>query len=196
MYCTSKIVVFDLDETLGYFSEFAMFWYGLVDFMKIYNIDISIDQYLFDSILDLFPEFLRPNIINILNYLKKKKMAKHCNKLMIYTNNQGPNEWTQQIQKYFETKLNYKLFDQIIGVGRGGGTSLTSYVSTGMLDVAIEKASEEIASTDLIANLFLNGHRCTAWDEAATNHHHFFVFFRFFDFFVAAFLSFGHLSSP
>ena len=43
-----------------------------------------------------------------------------------------------------------KLFDQIIGVGRGGGTSLTSYVSTGMLDVAIEKASEEIASTDLI----------------------------------------------
>ena len=42
------------------------------------------------------------------------------------------------------------LFDQIIGVGRSGGTSITSYVSTGMLDVAIEKASEEIASTDLI----------------------------------------------
>ena len=42
------------------------------------------------------------------------------------------------------------LFDQIIGVGRNGGTSLTSYVSTGMLDVAIENASEEIASTDLI----------------------------------------------
>ena len=43
-----------------------------------------------------------------------------------------------------------KLFDQIIGVGRSGGTSITSYVSTGMLDVAIDKASEEIASTDLI----------------------------------------------
>ena len=43
-----------------------------------------------------------------------------------------------------------KLFDQIIGVGRSGGTSLTSYVSNGMLDVALEKASEEIASTDLI----------------------------------------------
>ena len=43
-----------------------------------------------------------------------------------------------------------KIFDQIIGVGRSGGTSLASYVSTGMLDVAIEKASEEIASTDLI----------------------------------------------
>ena len=43
-----------------------------------------------------------------------------------------------------------KLFDHIIGVGRSGGTSLTSYVSTGMLDVASDKASEEIASTDLI----------------------------------------------
>lgn len=43
-----------------------------------------------------------------------------------------------------------KLFEQIIGVGRSGGTSLTSYVSTGMLDVATNKASEEIASTDLI----------------------------------------------
>lgn len=43
-----------------------------------------------------------------------------------------------------------KLFDHIIGVGRSGGTSLTSYVSTGMLDVATDKASEEIASTDLI----------------------------------------------
>ena len=42
------------------------------------------------------------------------------------------------------------LFDQIIGVGRSGGTSITSYVSNGMLDVALEKASEEIASTDLI----------------------------------------------
>ena len=43
-----------------------------------------------------------------------------------------------------------KSFDQVIGVGRSGGTSLSSYVSSGMLDVAIENASEEIASTDLI----------------------------------------------
>ena len=43
-----------------------------------------------------------------------------------------------------------KLFDHITGVGRSGGTSLNSYVSTGMLDVATDKASQEIASTDLI----------------------------------------------
>ena len=114
MYCTSKIVVFDLDETLGYYVEFGMFWDALQDYIKKQNIPIVVDQQLFNKVLDLYPEFLRPNIINILNYLKKKKGAKHCHKLMIYTNNQGPDEWAQQIQSYFESKLNYKLFDQII----------------------------------------------------------------------------------
>ena len=114
MYCTSKIVVFDLDETLGYYSELGMIWDALTDFIKKKNIDINIDQTLFNSVLDLFPEFLRPNIMNILTYLKKKKQTKDCNKLMIYTNNQGPNEWAQYIQKYFETKINFTLFDQII----------------------------------------------------------------------------------
>jgi len=114
MYCTSKIVVFDLDETLGYYVEFGMFWDALQDYIKKNNIPIAVDQQLFNKVLDLYPEFLRPNIINILNYLKKKKTTKHCHKLMIYTNNQGPDEWAQQIQSYFESKLNYKLFDQII----------------------------------------------------------------------------------
>jgi hypothetical protein len=114
MYCTSKIVVFDLDETLGYYVEFGMFWDALQDYIKKHNIPIAVDQKLFNKVLDLYPEFLRPNIINILNYLKKKKSIKHCHKLMIYTNNQGPEEWAQHIQSYFENKLNYKLFDQII----------------------------------------------------------------------------------
>jgi len=114
MYCTSKIVVFDLDETLGYYVEFGMFWDALQDYIKKQNIPITIDQELFNKVLDLYPEFLRPNIINILNYLKKKKSTKHCHKLMIYTNNQGPDEWAQHIQSYFESKINYKLFDQII----------------------------------------------------------------------------------
>jgi hypothetical protein len=114
MYCTSKIVVFDLDETLGYYVEFGMFWDALQDYIKKQHLPIMIDQQLFNKVLDLYPEFLRPNIINILNYLKKKKSVKHCHKLMIYTNNQGPDEWAQYIQRYFESKVNYKLFDQII----------------------------------------------------------------------------------
>jgi hypothetical protein len=113
-YCSSKIVVFDLDETLGYFVELGMFWDALKAYIKYKELKQSIDQDLFNNILDLYPEFLRPNIIEILNYLKKKKTKRHCDKLMIYTNNQGPLEWANHIIKYFEKKLNYKLFDQII----------------------------------------------------------------------------------
>jgi hypothetical protein len=106
--------VFDLDETLGYFMELGMFWDALNAYIKYKDINQSIDQNLFNSILDLYPEFLRPNIIEILNYLKKKKEKKDCNKLMIYTNNQGPLEWANYIIKYFEKKINHKMFDQII----------------------------------------------------------------------------------
>lgn len=111
-----KIVVFDLDETLGYFSEFGMIWDAVCDYVDTNaNVKNKKTQLLFNNILDLFPEFLRPNIINILKYLKKKKQETKCNKLILYTNNQGPTEWAKSIIKYFEMKLNYKLFDQIIG---------------------------------------------------------------------------------
>ena len=64
-----KIVVFDLDETLGYFVEYGIFW----DCLKKYFINESLD---FNETLDLFPEFFRPNIMNILIYLRKKKKIK------------------------------------------------------------------------------------------------------------------------
>ena len=67
-----KIVVFDLDETLGYFTELGIFWDSLVHYMKIKQ-KPELNQTDFNAILDLSPEFLRPNIINILNYLKTKK---------------------------------------------------------------------------------------------------------------------------
>ena len=112
--CTSKIVVFDLDETLGYFMELGMFWDALKAYIKHKQIKKVLDQNIFNKVLDLYPEFLRPNIISILNYLKRKKEKNHCDKLMIYTNNQGPIEWANYIMKYFEEKINYKIFDQII----------------------------------------------------------------------------------
>lgn len=116
-----KIVVFDLDETLGYFVEFGIFWDSLSLYVsKFLNKELS--QRDFNSIIDLYPEFLRPNIINILNYLKNKKLTNHCQKLMIYTNNQGSRKWTNHIVSYFEEKLDeYKLFDQIISAFKING---------------------------------------------------------------------------
>ena len=109
-----KIVVFDLDETLGYFVEFGIFWDNLSFYLSKY-LNKEIGQHEFNTIIDLYPEFLRPNIINILKYLKTKKLSKDCQKLMIYTNNQGSRKWINYIVSYFESKLDgYKLFDQII----------------------------------------------------------------------------------
>ena len=51
---------------------------------------------------------------------------------MIYTNNQGPNEWVQQIQTYFEMKLNYKLFDQIIKAFKINGRQVELYRTSHM----------------------------------------------------------------
>lgn len=115
-----KIVVFDLDETLGYFTEFGIFWDSLSQYLKT-NKKQALSQTDFDDILDLYPEFLRPNIINILNYLKNKKVCNSCHKMLIYTNNNGPKEWAQHIISYFEKKIDYKIIDQVISAFKING---------------------------------------------------------------------------
>uniref|UniRef100_A0A6C0EQB7 Uncharacterized protein n=1 Tax=viral metagenome TaxID=1070528 RepID=A0A6C0EQB7_9ZZZZ len=118
-----KIVVFDLDETLGYFTEYGIFWDILNNYLKI-HLKYPLTNEDFNSTLDLYPEFIRPNIINILIYLKNKKLTNCCNKIMIYTNNNGPKEWAQNIIKYFENKINYALFDQIISAFKINGKTV------------------------------------------------------------------------
>ena len=115
-----KIVVFDLDETLGYFTQYGIFWDSLAEYLKKKN-KAGLTQTDFDAILDLFPEFLRPNIINILTYLKGKKKSNCCHKMMIYTNNTGPREWARHIVSYFEKKINFKLIDQLIAAFKING---------------------------------------------------------------------------
>lgn len=124
MNSQTKIVVFDLDETLGYFTEFGMFWNGINSYVNLKNIDVMLDQNFFDKLLDLYPEFIRPNIMSILNYLKKKKRSLYCEKVIIYTNNQAPRSWSIMIKDYFENKLRYKLFDQIIGAFKINGKQI------------------------------------------------------------------------
>jgi hypothetical protein len=115
-----KIVVFDLDETLGYFTQYGIFWDSLSNYLKIKNKN-ALTQRDFESILDLFPECIRPNIIDILIYLKNKKKSNCCHKMMIYTNNTGPREWAHHIISYFEKKINFKLVDQIIAAFKING---------------------------------------------------------------------------
>jgi len=115
-----KIVVFDVDETLGYFTQLGIFWDALNTYYKNQGDDDNIvksqdtQQDLFNTILDIYPEFLRVNILAILNYLKRKKEKKKCKRIMIYTNNHGSKDWINLIISYFHEKINYKLFDRVI----------------------------------------------------------------------------------
>ena len=72
-----KIVVFDLDETLGYFTEFGIFCDCLNNYFKNNNYS----ELNFNLLLDLYPEFTRPKIMNILEYLKNKKKIINAIKL-------------------------------------------------------------------------------------------------------------------
>ena len=104
-----KIVVFDLDETLGCFTEIGLFWSALE-----YHYGHNLFKERFFEVLDTFQEFLRPNIFKILAFVKEQKVRKLCDHVMIYTNNQGPKSWVKMISEYFNDKLDYILFDKII----------------------------------------------------------------------------------
>ena len=75
-----KYAVFDVDETLGYFSQFGAF----VDALNNYYSDFS--RVVFDNfneLLDLYPEFIRPNMIQILKYVSEKRREGACKGIII-----------------------------------------------------------------------------------------------------------------
>jgi hypothetical protein len=115
---SNKVVVFDLDETIGYFVELGVFWEALLLYSKPANI---LTQETFNKVLDLYPEFIRPNLFTILKYLKRQKSKGVCRSVMIYTNNTGPPEWVQFIKNYIHQKMEYNLFDQVIGAFKVNG---------------------------------------------------------------------------
>lgn len=107
---SNNVVVFDMDETLGQFSQLGIIVDGIEKVLKK-----KLNQMEFNNLLDIFHLYLRTDILKTLNYLKNKKEKKNLDKVIIYTNNQGPKEWSNKIKNYFNYKLKYNLFDQVIG---------------------------------------------------------------------------------
>ena len=108
--CTPKVIILDLDDTIGHFEEVSIFLNGL---QLIAGKSTVPDKYLF-KLLNLWPKFLRPGIMDIFEMLKAEKQKNGCIKVVIYTNNMGPRSWTLLIKRYIESKLRYKLFDKTI----------------------------------------------------------------------------------
>lgn len=94
----SKVIVLDLDETVGDFSEMIILW-------KIVQSQITMTQDDFNRMLDIFPEFFRIGIFTILEYLYKKKQKGYCGHIYLYTNNRYSPEFPNLIVQYISYKL-------------------------------------------------------------------------------------------
>jgi hypothetical protein len=131
-----KIVVFDVDETLGYFTQLGIFWDALNVYYKNQGDDDNIlktqqtHQDLFNTLIGIYPEFLRVNILAILNYLKRKQEKGKCKHIMIYTNNHASKDWINLIINYFHEKIKYKLFDRVIRAFKVNGKIIEMCRST------------------------------------------------------------------
>jgi hypothetical protein len=111
-----RIAVFDMDETLGSFSDLSEFIYSLARILKsIHSNPDKVIRDNFNAIVDLYPEVLRPKIMDTMQFLVKMKRVHKCDRVMIYTNNTGPREWTDSIKNYFNYKSGVSLFDRVIG---------------------------------------------------------------------------------
>ena len=121
-----------MDETLGHFSQLGIIVDGIEKVIKK-----KLNQTEFNNLLDIFHLYLRPDIIKILNYLKNKKEKNKLDKVIIFTNNQGPKDWTNKIKNYFNYKLKYNLFDQIIGAYKINGKEVERLRTSIIKDIMI-----------------------------------------------------------
>lgn len=117
-----KVVAFDLDETIGNFADLYLLWTAIFT-QGIYKgiPDKTTTQNIFNELLDLYPEFLRYGIIDILEFIQTKIHNGESHRIYIYTNNQcdfsacptgrmdgqpSPTEWVEMIIVYLNWKLN------------------------------------------------------------------------------------------
>jgi hypothetical protein len=101
-----KVLVFDLDETIGSFHEAAILW-------KIIESELQSD---FNTLMDLYPEFLRYGILQIIEFILNKKKLGKCDKLYLYTNNINSPVFPNLISEYLKYKLKSEnnVFDKTI----------------------------------------------------------------------------------
>lgn len=123
---TKKVIVLDLDETIGSFTDLYRLWITIDNYLKL-SINKNISDYIsFSTILDLYPEFLRHGILHILEFIYHKKKQGDCSNVYLYTNNQiilnnessSPTRWVSYIVNYLTSKIygsnTVKLFDKLI----------------------------------------------------------------------------------
>jgi hypothetical protein len=104
-----RIVVFDMDETLGTFVQINLFIIALIKLVP--SLDHTTEFY---KVMKLFSVFHRPYIVRILKYVCLQRDNGNINRIVLYTNNTGDPLWVRHITSFFETQTNCKIFDDHI----------------------------------------------------------------------------------
>ena len=99
-----KVITLDLDETIGSFSHLHILWNGIMRFYNKNGLSENDKEQLFFQLFDLYPEFLRYDILHILTYLCKKQ-KENVVQLYLYTNNKCGYHWVDMIVKYLQYKI-------------------------------------------------------------------------------------------
>ena len=97
-----KNIVFDLDETIGYFGQIIF----IMNTAKIKDIH---------NLFDLFPEYFRTNIFEVFQYIIRLKKESKIKSVILYSNNNN-DEFINYVISYIHKKINYKLFDLSISL--------------------------------------------------------------------------------
>ena len=99
----NKHIIFDMDETIGYFKQFII----ILNIIETYH---AIDYNIY---FELFEEFFRPQIFNIFEYIISKKQSNQIKYVILYTNNNN-DAFVNKVIKYIHKRINGPLFDHII----------------------------------------------------------------------------------
>jgi len=102
-------IIFDFDETMGYFTQIGYFYNALMNYYK--RRPTKHELY---TLLNKCDKYFRPNLFHILNYVKKHKISNNKLNVIIFTNNQGGKQWVSKIKDFMELKINYTLFFSLI----------------------------------------------------------------------------------
>ena len=119
-------IVFDLDETIGHFSQLYNFW----NLLSIY-LNKELEQKYFNNLIDLFPLFLRPNILSLMKNIKDKKTDDILEKL-VHIN---------RITKVVKGGRRFG-FSALVVVGNQAGKIGIAHAKAKQVPDAIKKANE------------------------------------------------------
>ena len=102
-----KNVVFDFDETIGYFEQ-------IVEMIKYTKKTSKMEVF---DLFTLFPLVFRTNIFDIFHFIVRLKKEKKIKSVILYSNNNN-DVFIDYVISFIHEKLNYLLFDLSISLNQ------------------------------------------------------------------------------